>query len=342
MNGVYIPDESNDLGFPVYIYYEGLVLPKEGDYFVVSGNGLWMHKDTGICKCFVPVKNISSLADLNATAEIAIDLPKIPAQHVWTIKEFFKKVVAAHHSEAEVTLYYRKDTKDYKIHVAEQTVTHSSVNYKREGNVHIPGIEGYLKVGTIHSHCDFGAFHSGTDVEDEVEFDGLHVTFGHNDKDVFSISASYVVNGYRTKIDPLDVLEGIEASATEKTAYSKDDMFTLSPIEDAEFLTAEAESWMANVKKRDFGRRTWDRLNFFDRRQKGSTAVNLVVEDNPIVVGDIVKLAEDTKSIHLRTEFSGEYEVLSCENGKILIRVDGVERSMSTIFFQKVAHEKQS
>jgi hypothetical protein len=341
MNGLYTPNASDDLGFPVYIYYEGLVLPKEGDYFVVSGNGLWMHKDTGICKCFVPVKNISSLAELNATAEISIDLPKIPAQHVWTIKEFFKKVVAAHHSEAEVTLYYNKETRDYKIHVAEQTVTHSSVNYKREGNVHIPGIEDYLKVGTIHSHCDFGAFHSTTDVGDEVEFDGLHVTFGHNDKDVFSISASYVVNGYRTQINPLDVLEGIEANVSEKKTYSKDEMFALLPIEDVEFLSAEAESWMVNVKK-PLGRDWGSKFNFLDRRQKGSTATSFKIENNKIVVGDTVKLEDDTKSIHLKKEFSGEYEVLSCENGRILIKVDGLERSMSPIFFQKVNHEKQS
>jgi hypothetical protein len=342
MNGVYIPGPENDLGYPVYIYTEGLELPKEGIYFVVSGNGLWMHKDTGICKCFVPVKNISSLDDLNATAEISIDLPKIPAQHVWTIKEFFRKVVEVHHSEAEVTLYYNKETRDYKIHVGEQTVTHSSVNYKREGNVHIPGIEDYLKVGTIHSHCDFGAFHSSTDVDDEVEFDGLHVTFGHNNKDVFSISASYVVNGYRTKIDPSDVLEGIEPHLGEKAAFSKDDMFVLLPIENAEFLSAEAESWMANVKKKQFGRDWGNKLNFFDRRQKGSTAITFAVEDKPIVVGDVVKIDSETKSNHLRNEFSGEYEVLACENGNISFKVNEKDVSMPAIFFQKVTHEKQS
>ena len=341
MNGVYLPGPSDDLGCPVYIYTEGLELPKDGDYYVVAGNGIWVHKDTGICRCFVPVKDIPFIADLNVSAEISVDLPKIPAQHVWTIKEFFKKVVAVHASEAEVTLYYRKDIQDFKIHVAEQTVSHSSVNYKREGNVHIPGIDGYLKVGTIHSHCDFGAFHSSTDVGDEEEFDGLHVTFGHNNKDVFSISASYVVNGYRTKIDPLDVLEGIEAKIEEKPAHSKDDMFVLSPIEDSEFLSSEAESWMVNVKKKEFGR-DWAKFNFFDRRQKTSTAVSLIIEDNKIAVGDTVKIEDDTKSNYLKVEFDGEYVVLACENENILIKVNDKEVLMPAIFFQKVTHEKQS
>ncbi len=41
--------------FPVYTYQEGMELPEEGNYYLVSGNGLWLHKDTGIVKAFIPV-----------------------------------------------------------------------------------------------------------------------------------------------------------------------------------------------------------------------------------------------------------------------------------------------
>ena len=71
-------------------------------------------------------------------------------------------------------------------------------------------MEGYLRVGTIHSHCDFGAFHSGTDINDEADFDGLHVTFGHNNRDIFTISASIVVNNIRKSVEPMDFIEGVE------------------------------------------------------------------------------------------------------------------------------------
>lgn len=38
---------------------------------------------------------------------------------------------------------------------------------------------GYGIFGTIHSHCDFAAFHSGVDDNDEQDFDGIHITIGN-------------------------------------------------------------------------------------------------------------------------------------------------------------------
>src|SRR6185312_7880564 len=38
--------------------------------------------------------------------------------------------------------------------------------------------DGYQQYGTIHSHCNMGAFHSGTDDGDEFGFDWIHITIG--------------------------------------------------------------------------------------------------------------------------------------------------------------------
>lgn len=38
--------------------------------------------------------------------------------------------------------------------------------------------EGWIIYGTIHSHCNMPAFHSGTDDSDEENFEGLHITIG--------------------------------------------------------------------------------------------------------------------------------------------------------------------
>lgn len=38
--------------------------------------------------------------------------------------------------------------------------------------------EGWRIYGTIHSHCEMNAFHSGVDDADELDFDGLHITIG--------------------------------------------------------------------------------------------------------------------------------------------------------------------
>lgn len=200
----------NGFTFPVYVHEAGQELPKDGTFFVVAGNGLWIHKDNGVVRGFSRVDQISILEDLNVEAHSQFLLPKIPARDVWRIKTFFKAVVDKHRAESNTLLYYNKETKDWKVVVTEQSVTHGSVRYVRQSLAATPELSGYLMVGTIHSHCDFQAFHSGTDHDDEEFFDGLHCTFGHNDQDVFTISATTVMNGQRTKIDPMTVLEGIE------------------------------------------------------------------------------------------------------------------------------------
>lgn len=238
--------DSWNPGFPVYIYQKGMELPNEGIYFVVAGNGLWMHKDTGVCQCFVPVDNISCLDDLEAEIKVNVTLPKIPFKYVWMIKEFFRRVVEEHHSEAEINLYYNAVTQDFLIQVPKQVVSHSSVMYKR--NESLP--KGYICVGTIHSHCDFSAFHSNTDISDEEDFDGLHVTFGHNNMAVFTISASVVVNGYRRVVDPCDVLEGIGKHPVIPNFFEQTNNAEQQRLSELPEIKEEIDSWMMHVSKR--------------------------------------------------------------------------------------------
>ena len=206
-------DFASLLDVQVYVYKPGMELPKTGSYYVVAGNGIFYHKENqgGITYGMIPVKDIPVLANIEHGARVGVRLPKISEQHVHQIKEFFRRVVKEHNSEANTILFYHPETKEYKIHVPEQEVTHGGVDYKREAffENEESGLAGYLRVGTIHSHCNFDAFHSSTDVGDEDDFDGVHVTFGHNDKDEFSISCSIVVNGFRAKVDPERYLEGL-------------------------------------------------------------------------------------------------------------------------------------
>jgi hypothetical protein len=127
--------------------------------------------------------------------------------------------------------------------VPQQSVSHGGVNYRRKGLTFSDEFAGtgYVPVGTIHSHCDFQAFHSGTDHGDEISWDGLHITFGHNDKEEFTISASMMMNGRRAKIDPESVLEGI--------TLVKDDFYTLQeqPEQFVEHASAEIDAWMSQI-----------------------------------------------------------------------------------------------
>ena len=116
------------------------------------------------------------------------------------------------HTESVVILFYQMDTKEWRVEVPEQDVSPAGVRYKDGLQV-----EGFLKVGTIHSHCDFGAFHSGGDQHDEEHFDGLHVTVGKVQRDLPELSVSVVVNGHRFMKEPWDYLEGVTEHEIEVT-----------------------------------------------------------------------------------------------------------------------------
>lgn len=232
--------------YPIIKFTRYEDLPTEGTFFVLAGNGMFLLKNSGICKCITPISLEEVCISIDPITEemqqnMEVNLPKIPAKTVWKVKEFFRLVVEKYRAESEINLYYNPETQDYKIHVPDQTVSHGSVNYRRIPTMHLPEMDGYRRVGTIHSHCDFGAFHSGTDVHDEADTDGLHVTFGHNHKDEFTITSSIVINGRRKLIDPLLYLDGIE---------QKGDFYNLASFSDQEIeqMSEEAEGWLEKVQ----------------------------------------------------------------------------------------------
>lgn len=298
--------------FPVLIYEEGIDLPVEGTYFLVSGNGLWMHKDTGIVRAFVPVDNISILEDFDAEASVGCSLPKLDAKYVWQIKKFFQEVVHRHRSEANVLLFYSKERDDYLLQVPNQAVSHAGVHYLRSTS---PVDASYLRVGTIHSHCDFGAFHSGTDVGDEEDFDGIHCTFGHNDRDDFTISASVVVNGHRLKVSPEQFLEGIEPVAGE--------VFRLAPAtEEQEMEWAKVVPlWMNRVQASGWS--------------LPATTVETIEEQT--IKGDQVIWAGDLSTVSLKTMCGeGPFEVRGVEDGYLVVNTKVGLARFSDKLFKKV------
>jgi len=316
--------------FPVYIYEEGLELPSEGTYYLVSGNGLWLHKDTGIVSAFIPVDNISVLEELNAKTHVDMNMPKLPAKQVYKIKKFFQEVVALHHAESATILYYNKRTNEFKIQVTDQSVSHGGVNYKRIGLSHTEDMGEFLRVGTIHSHCDFGAFHSGTDIGDEEDFDGLHCTFGHNDKDEFTITASIVVNGHRLAVDPMTVLEGIQpvVKTAETSVYKKfsrqDDFFLLeTPSEDVvNEWESEKDQWMSHVKSSSKSTFSW---LFKDP-----------IDDDEINEGSKVTWSDTFNHVKMKTIMGdGPFDVLGRKGDRLIVNTKIGKASLSVKLFKK-------
>jgi len=152
-------------------------------------------------------------------------LPKIPAQLLKAVEGLFDWVVDTHHSEAMVMLYYSPEAPElmrWQVRPPKkQTVTGAAVHYELPETP-----RGFSVAGDIHSHTDFGAFHSGTDDKDEVGKTGLFVTLGHNGsscrRTVTDYDCSFMIRGRRFSLKPEEVFEGFE-----KSEFPEDWKFTV-------------------------------------------------------------------------------------------------------------------
>jgi PRTRC genetic system protein A len=189
--------------FKIFINDGKQPLPDDDIYYVVCKEGVYLKKKIGIMESITPVKNISVLNSIEKTAKI--NIPPIPKEITIKVINFFKEVYEQFQSEGNVLLFYDQDKKEHIPYIPKQEVSGASVDYDKAVS-----LEGCQMIGTIHSHANFSAFHSGTDNTDEAHFDGLHITIGNVKDETPSISASIMSNGTRFKIDPLEYMLGIK------------------------------------------------------------------------------------------------------------------------------------
>jgi len=191
--------------FLVYVLDDKTELPKQGTYYIVAKDGIYLRKDTGLIHAIVKVEKISFLKEIRK--EASLRLPKIPAEMMAQAILFFKKIFETKKSEAIVIGYYSSESKKYLFDAPKQTVDPATVNYKPEGKFH----QGAFQlVMSIHCHGASGAFHSPGDTNDESDFDGLHITIGNIDQPYFSIVSSVVVNNNRFTLKPEKIISGIK------------------------------------------------------------------------------------------------------------------------------------
>jgi hypothetical protein len=188
--------------YPIY-FHDGAPLPAEGTYYVIAQDGMYMVKDTGLIQATVKVEKFSMLEKLPVNAKLR--LPVIPAATIAQALLFFRRVYERFRAEAVVMLYYSPIEKNYLLDVFGQEVSGASAHSDIKGKF---ADLGYQLVGTIHSHCDFSAFHSSVDVNNEKDFDGIHITIGHVDQPYFTLSCTAVVNNNRFPLEPVEVIKG--------------------------------------------------------------------------------------------------------------------------------------
>jgi len=181
---------SNGISFKVHIHDGKTPFPNDDIYYIVAKEGIFLKKRLELVESLVPVSKISTLESVKTS--IKMHIPKIPIQLFSQAVSFFRYVYDLYSSESVILLFYNKSKQYYKLVVPQQTV--SSAFCKYESKIHIPN---YLRIGDIHSHANFAAFHSSVDKDDEQSFDGIHITVGNVQCNDVSISVSLVSNGSR-------------------------------------------------------------------------------------------------------------------------------------------------
>lgn len=217
--------------------------------YVDTCGSFYRYCDIGGSKFIVPCSDeqMKTLADLGASLNypnpiVKNEWSKIPANLIRYAWRYFAAVYEECKCEAAVLLYYHPTDKLWSLLVPVQyNCSHASVSYAVPNNLTIKEIEedkdmkkqyaetveeaeeleedGYILMGTIHSHCDFDAFHSGTDDADEVNFDGVHITIGRVNTETPNFASRIMVNGMEITMKMEEIAE---MNLSGKVKISKD------------------------------------------------------------------------------------------------------------------------
>jgi hypothetical protein len=179
-------------------------LPADPICYLAGGNGLFKQVKNDFYTARVKVGGVAGLAELEETAELHV--PSLPLALFRKVEAFFAAAYAKYKGEAVVILLCNPHAETWHVEVPPQVVRGLHVSYDLSALPAAP--DGFQRFGTIHSHAQAKAFHSGTDDSDEAAFDGLHITIGNVDSPVRSYSARWILAGKAFTADLADVVEG--------------------------------------------------------------------------------------------------------------------------------------
>jgi hypothetical protein len=200
---------------------------------------------------FLPAAH-TKLAD---EPRLSVSVGKITLTQWRSVVSFFSEINKREKSEAQVRLFYSDERQNWKIWAFPQKsntgMTTSEIPDDPEWNDQWNNITEnglYYQWGTIHSHCNAGAFASSTDKDDEANSPGLHITIGHLDKDLIDLDIRF------TLICP---------GNKDKPAYVSQQKVNLF-----DFVDCEVEKYLTNVAPpslRNYANTTTIKMNTSDQ-----------------------------------------------------------------------------
>lgn len=162
-------------------------------FYFGAKDGLFLHRRSLLGRGIARVDNWPNAFHEfgNKISGFMFEAPPIPAKLMGQIVNFFERIYDRQHTEAAVMLVMHSETKKWRVFIPTQMLSHGGMNYVFDPT-HIK--PPWLLVGSIHSHCDFGASHSSTDINDADSFDGLHCTIGMIKRPIPQIVAMISMN----------------------------------------------------------------------------------------------------------------------------------------------------
>ena len=177
--------------------------PADNLCFLAGANGLFKQVRNDFYSVRVKSDEVAGLAELEEEATLKV--PPLPLELFRRVEAFFAAVFEKFKSEAVVLLVCNPALREWRVVVPRQLVRGLRVSYDLDTLP--PAPDGFELFGTIHSHADIGAFHSGTDDHDEIHFDGLHITIGNLDKPSRSYACRWMLAGRAFTTSLVDVVK---------------------------------------------------------------------------------------------------------------------------------------
>jgi hypothetical protein len=198
---------------PIVLKTTDAVLVQGRLYYEVAENGIFQVRDTplyrAVTRASLPLPGLVASKE-----ELVINFPRLGHAAVEEVLAFFHEVNRRCGGEAVIIIFYAAGRGEYRLVAPPQKIPgrwHSDGRWWADYSVryeNVPRPEGFVRLGTIHSHADLPAFASGLDCEDERYEDGLHIVFGNFGSARISVAAAFVAGGVRFDVSPADVLEG--------------------------------------------------------------------------------------------------------------------------------------
>tara|TARA_Y100000034_G_scaffold74111_1_gene89155 strand:- start:2032 stop:3300 length:1269 start_codon:yes stop_codon:yes gene_type:complete len=118
-----IRSEKHGLEADVYLYQDGDELPKSGTYFVVTGEGYFLHIDGGMVSGLVPCRKEDLAPFLGTVKEEAFyNFPPLPFECFVQALTFLRATYRKHKSEACVIVLYKIPTLNFRIKKATESL----------------------------------------------------------------------------------------------------------------------------------------------------------------------------------------------------------------------------